>query len=344
MIAIAGCGRFNFDPLVPASPDGPTTWWNPAWSQRVPITIRNPQPETLVDFTVRIRLDASRLPAGIAASDGRDLRFIDTDQQTDLPYEIETFAGTDGELWVLVPTLAPNSDHVIWLYAGNPAATAPNRAAEVWPPDAYRMVLHMATLNDSTAHGNNANDNGTTAGVGMIGPARVFDYLAQSSLLVPDAASLHPLTSFTVSSWSTHTGNSLPGMKRDTVSRAQTTGTSGDDFFLGNDQNQLYVEVATQLSDKIPIVAGTVTYKCGFTAHSSSMASWRRPTTTASRSRRRRSTVRCKTRRARSRWAATSIRPSSMSSMMTLSTVGSTRFGSKRRRVRRPGSPCSTTR
>src|SRR5262245_48385150 len=97
---VAGCGRINFDPSSDAklaSPDGPTTWWDNAWTHRIAIRLRNPHPEALVDFTVRIHLDATRLPAGIAASDGRDLRFIDTDQQTQLAYEIETFAGTTGE-------------------------------------------------------------------------------------------------------------------------------------------------------------------------------------------------------------------------------------------------------
>ncbi len=266
----SACGRFGFDPVGgTGQPDASSAWWNPTWGHRIPITLRNTSDETLANVPVRISLRPARLPAGISNNDGRDLRFIDGDQATELPYEIETFNGIarEGEIWVLVPSLAARADHTIFLYLDNPTAAAGQRASEVWPPNEYRLVLHMRDVRDSSANANHPTNAGTTEGPGLIGPGRVFDWTRPAYLMVPDAPTLHPLSSaLTVSSWVTHTGRVTDLNRRVSIARPDMAATNGDNFFLGSGEatGLVYVEVSTELTDQVPLEAGAVTNNAWF--------------------------------------------------------------------------------
>ena len=265
---IGACGRVGFDPSSSSSDatgsvDASTAWWDAAWSYRIPITLHNTTAETLVGVPVRIALRATNLPASIANNDGRDLRFVDSDQTTLLPHEIETFNGVtrEGEIWVRVPSLPGGSAHTIFLYVGNAAAPAGDRPSEVWPATEYRLVLHLRTLADSSPNGNHATNTGSIDGPGLIGGGRIFDWTAPSFLMVPDSPSLHPLSrALTVSSWVTHTGRVSDGNRRVSVARADASVSNGDNFFLGSGEQTglVYVEVSTQLTDQVPLEAGAI--------------------------------------------------------------------------------------
>jgi hypothetical protein len=256
-IASGACGRIGFDGAADRA-DASTSWWNDAWAYRIPIAIRNDYQETFAAFPVRIRLDAERLPDGLARADGDDLRFVDADQRTVLPHEVEVFAPAGSELWVGVPELAAETTKTIWLYVGNPAATAAEQPDGVWPAETYRLVLHMADARDSTANGNDPVDNATTSAAGVIGPARGFATATQSHYFIADAPSLHPLSiGVTISSWQRHQGFATKS-KHATIARPTPDGTSADDFFLGTFEGALYLEPSTQLTDRVIMTGGTI--------------------------------------------------------------------------------------
>jgi hypothetical protein len=145
-------------PLVPgvdaaSAPAVPAGWWDPRWRKRVRITVTDPGgKEELTDFQVPVKLEAA--VSDQAAADGADLRFVAADG-TPLAHEIEAWnAGGVSWLWLRLPRLGATAT-VVWLYYGNPAATAPadGDVHAVWP-EPYAGVWHLSgNGKDSTAHG-----------------------------------------------------------------------------------------------------------------------------------------------------------------------------------------------
>jgi glucose/arabinose dehydrogenase len=155
----------------------PGSWFNPAWTRRVQLTINNSgQAENLTDFQVLVVLNDSRISYAEAQASGADIRFTDLSGTTLLPYEIETWnpAGTS-YIWVRVPSIAAGSttDH-IYMYYGNPSATSAADAAGVWA--GYGGVWHLnGNANDSTSNGNNGVQINTTTVAGYMGNALNFN-------------------------------------------------------------------------------------------------------------------------------------------------------------------------
>lgn len=108
-------------------------WWDPAFSRRVRIIFNNDGGESLSGFPVMIRLNANRIDYAEVNDDASDLRFVDTDNATVLPHEVELWnEGGTSTVWVRVPRIdASNVDH-IWMYFGNAGATAAEKPAQVW--------------------------------------------------------------------------------------------------------------------------------------------------------------------------------------------------------------------
>jgi parallel beta-helix repeat protein len=95
-------------------------WWNENWAKRRPVTINNSNnPNTLENYQVRVIIytdDDMRADFG-------DLRFCDNDGVTELNYWIENYnAGENATVWVKVPSIPGNDNHVIYMYYGNPVA------------------------------------------------------------------------------------------------------------------------------------------------------------------------------------------------------------------------------
>lgn len=120
----------------------PGDWWDETYRSRVKISFKNQGREQLTDFPVLIRLDSARINHGEPQDDGDDLRFIDADQQTELPYEIERWdPGGDSFAWVRVPAIdADTSADHLWLYFDNDSASTPAEA-EVW--GGFAAVYHF---------------------------------------------------------------------------------------------------------------------------------------------------------------------------------------------------------
>lgn len=105
-------------------------WLSGAWSTRKPVTIDNSASATaLTDYQVQITVPYE---SGMRA-DFRDLRFTETDGQTDLNYWIEKYtASTNATVWVKVPTVPAGASQTIYMYYGNAGAPAAEKPADTF--------------------------------------------------------------------------------------------------------------------------------------------------------------------------------------------------------------------
>ncbi len=98
------------------------TWWNPAWLYRKPVNITENSGATLTEYQVKLNIDY--IPFKMK-SDFSDLRFIDSDQSTALPYWIESETpSVSAVVWVKVPNITAHSNKTIYMYYGNPYANS----------------------------------------------------------------------------------------------------------------------------------------------------------------------------------------------------------------------------
>jgi hypothetical protein len=105
----------------------PSGFFNPAWSFRQLITIHNPNPFTVTNYTVRLDINNSVSDTNFwtnVDSNGNDVRFLNSDNNTILNHFDENFDFT-GQTYighVTIPSL-PSGDTNIFMYWGNPVAT-----------------------------------------------------------------------------------------------------------------------------------------------------------------------------------------------------------------------------
>jgi len=100
-------------------------WYNDTWNYRSNITFDNSaQNENLVDFPLLVVLNSSVINYTNIKSDGTDIRFVDSDDLTELNYHIELFNSSGNSyLWVKVPQIdASSSTDFIHMYYGNDLA------------------------------------------------------------------------------------------------------------------------------------------------------------------------------------------------------------------------------
>ena len=118
---------------------------------------------TYADFPVLVYATGlSNIEAG-----GADIRFTSSDGITELPREIESYAGGTLYAWVkvtLTKDSSDSSDDVIYMYYGNSSATEPDPSSpygseNVWDTD-FVMVQHLqetsGTHFDSTSYSNDS--------------------------------------------------------------------------------------------------------------------------------------------------------------------------------------------
>jgi biopolymer transport protein ExbB len=216
-LCVASCGRIDYDlsaaedggvpgidartpidgsvlPPADAAPDAsgdPDAWWDPAWSQRVRLTIDTTgQTENLFDIPIAVRLDETGIDAAKVRPDGADLRVVASDNQTLLEYELEgrptpaSGAGVVEQgavIWVRMPELkAAAAESYFWLYYGNAAGESVQRPEKVWSAG-YAGVWHLSQpqdpRDDATGLGN------ALAGLGPIPSAagKLGDALAPAA-------------------------------------------------------------------------------------------------------------------------------------------------------------------
>jgi len=205
---------------LPCDLSGTTTvtanWWNGSWSYRKKLTFNNSaQSENLTNFPVLVKLSTSTFNYANVKSDGTDLRFIDSDNTTELKYHIEKWNPSgDSFIWVKVPQIdgSSNTDYV-YMYYGNGDAgdvqdepnTFSNNYIAVWHMNEASWNGTPGEVDDSTANNNDGTRVGdaTTTTSGQVDGCGTFDGNGDY-VEVADSASLD-VTNLTINSWANST-------------------------------------------------------------------------------------------------------------------------------------------
>lgn len=132
--------------------------------------------ETLSAFPVLVVLDQMIIDYGDAASDGSDIHFVDEDDATALPHQIEQWV-EDGTswLWVGVPEIdALSTDDFVWMYFDCTGSSSQDPGA-LWDP-VYDGVWHLHDdLQDSTSANNDGTSVSSSNGAGIVADGQDFD-------------------------------------------------------------------------------------------------------------------------------------------------------------------------
>lgn len=142
-------------------------WWNKDWTYRKAVVVDTSPSGVNVTgpigrTPVLVRLHTGNFTFTDALENGADIRFVDADDKSPLPYHIESYDAATGiaTIWVSVTNVAGGEKHQVWLYFGNKSAGAGSDAKATFDADQY-FVYHFAEAPgapaaDSTAYGNNA--------------------------------------------------------------------------------------------------------------------------------------------------------------------------------------------
>lgn len=156
-------------------------WWNSSYHHYKQITINASYIDAdLVGFPILIY---SANTSMISEMDGGDsIRFVNTANTTEYPYEIERFASNEMIVWVNVSRIDDTTDTKINMYYNNTNAVDGQNASRVW--DSYfKFVYHMdddgtSVVDDSTSYdndGNKASANNPAQATGKIGYGQLYD-------------------------------------------------------------------------------------------------------------------------------------------------------------------------
>jgi VCBS repeat-containing protein len=109
-----------------------TSWLDPAWKYRLPVTVSGPCESDATNYQVKVSLD-SDFAFDKAQTGGSDLRITEGDGVTPLPFWIETWDSTAqrASIWVKVPTL-PLAGTSVYLYYGNSLAASASSGADTF--------------------------------------------------------------------------------------------------------------------------------------------------------------------------------------------------------------------
>jgi len=170
-------------------------WWNSSWDYRVPVNVTEQSGSDLTNFQVKIVMDtASLISDGKMNSDCSDIRIVDSDDSTELPYWIETENSSEAcnttttAIWTKL-NLTASSTKTIYVYYGNSGATSESNGSAVF--DAFDDFNDGVISSDWTVVLGEAHEvdgylivNGSTSSPGPMTwwNARTFDssYLAET--------------------------------------------------------------------------------------------------------------------------------------------------------------------
>jgi hypothetical protein len=173
----------------------------------------------LTNFPLCVQFNGDTDVGAACLSSGNDIRFIDSNGNI-LYAEKESFVITGGAatgiFWVKVLAISSIIDTVIYMYYGNPSASAQSLSTSVWDSN-YGGVWHLGdgvTLNtaDSTINANNGTASSITASPsGKVGGcATGFTNNTANKIVLTNNASLQTPTVFTYEAWiylTLHTGS-----------------------------------------------------------------------------------------------------------------------------------------
>lgn len=230
-------------------------WWNRDWPYRRAITVDTSPTGANLSGTmgrsvVLVRLHNGNFNFSDTLENGADLRVVDSDGKTPLPFHIERFDAANGigAIWVSVPNLNGGEKRRLWLYFGDKNASAGSDVAGTYDPDtiaAYHFSENTGTATaDLTANKNNAGN--APAGIddnGII--ARAGRFTGQG-VTIPASASLTlPAGSpFTLTTWVRPQG---AGAEQAIVARgAMVLGLAGTTPFVAINGARLQARQAIQ--------------------------------------------------------------------------------------------------
>ena len=209
-----------------------------SWSYRKKLTFNNAgQAEDLIDFPVLVHLTTSNFIFSHAQSAGQDIRFLNSDDSTQLKYEIEKWtANTEAWIWVKVPQIhASSSTDYILMYYGNSGASDAQDPASVWNSN-FKGVWHLKEdpsgtapqMKDSTSNANHGHSHGSmTSGdqvAGKIDGSLDHDG-SDDEIHCGNAASLQITTQVTIEAWAkrSDTSSLYAGIAGKLVSNSDTS-------------------------------------------------------------------------------------------------------------------------
>ncbi|OFZ30088.1 MAG: hypothetical protein A2622_09545 [Bdellovibrionales bacterium RIFCSPHIGHO2_01_FULL_40_29] len=155
------------------------SWWNPNWPYRFKLNLNNlDQNVAFNNQAVLIKLDSSKINYSAMKSDGTDLRILNTDDLTELSYEIEKWNPVgESYVWVRIPLISASSQSdFIYLYFGNLSAGDIQNKNDVWIQ--YNSVWHLnedlsmpaaQILDSSSSNRHGTLQNAPTSSYGVIG-------------------------------------------------------------------------------------------------------------------------------------------------------------------------------
>jgi hypothetical protein len=178
------------------------------WNYRKKITINSSLVRgDQVNFPVLIQMTDSDLK-NKARSDGKDIIFIQSDNETLMNFEIESYNSSNGNLiaWVSVPEISNMTNTEFYMYYGNSNAPDLTTPSGVWGPD-YLFIHHLeesptGSITDDSGNNNDASSTGSMTASdlvdGIIGKGVSFDG-SDDALLSDGNVDLD--TEFTISCW-----------------------------------------------------------------------------------------------------------------------------------------------
>lgn len=117
IVLVVGAG------IIPLVNSG-NVWWNENWSYCRVLPISNPNNSYQMKIVVGKSIGGNVNCNGHCKDNFSDIRFVDTDNTTELPYWIENFtAGVQATFWVKLPSDV-ETDGAIILYYGNSNANS----------------------------------------------------------------------------------------------------------------------------------------------------------------------------------------------------------------------------
>ncbi|WP_375287346.1 DUF2341 domain-containing protein [Sphingomonas sp.] len=198
---------------LPAAAQESQGWWNDEWAYRKAVTV-DTSPSgvnasgAIGRTVVLIRLHNGNFTFTDALENGADLRIIDSDGKTPLPFHIERFDATNGlaAIWVSVPNLAGGEKRQLWIYFGNENAPTGQDAKGTFDAD-YLAAFHFGERPgqpsaDSTANGSNAQN--APPGIdpnGIIGQAARFPGQGALQIAPSPALAMPAGAPMTFSAW-----------------------------------------------------------------------------------------------------------------------------------------------
>jgi biopolymer transport protein ExbB len=244
-------------------------WWQTDWSYRKQLTIdTTPKGANIAEpagrVPVLIRLHTGNFSFGDAEDNGNDIRFVNSDDKTPLPFHVESFDPLLGvaTAWVDIPDFPAGSAKQIWLYYGNKKAPQAADTAGTFDAD-YALVFHFddgagAPAKDKTAYGNNAQNapSGIDDGA-VIGKGARFAGTAPLTVPASPSLAIAPGGAFTFSAW----------VKQDAFGPRQgvyVRADNGSALAIGLDSGTPFVEVQGSSTVRVaapqPIAKGQWTH------------------------------------------------------------------------------------